>query len=287
MKIVLLNLLDSMMSGAATFIFFQAILGKKESKLPYYIILLIFVCSFTIYAAITSILIGNTSTPAFYLRLTLSSLLCFCLSFLYSVNLRTKILISISTTILCSIFEDFSYYIITSIYSYQAETDTMDSLVFSNISLMANMLFLIFSILIHLVWKKEAFVHSLSYTIVLLVIPVLSTFLLLSKPILYLNINIPSAFFILAAFVLFINIMNYILFYNVLENEELRFQLTIQKEQIEFQRNKYEQLGAAYKNIRSFMHDTKKHLFYIENCVTEKKYDDIIPYSKEIMHDLE
>ena len=141
----------------------------------------------------------------------------------------------------------------------------MDFLVFSNISLMANMFFLIFSILIHFIWKKEAFVHSLSYTIILLVIPVLSMCLLLSKPILYLNINIPSAFFILAAFVLFINIMNYILFYNVLENEELRFQLTIQKEQIEFQRNKYEQLGAAYKNIRSFMHDTKKHLFYIEN----------------------
>lgn len=126
MKIVLLNLLDSMMSGAATFIFFQAILGKKKSKLPYYIILLIFVCSFTIYAAITSILIGNTSTLAVYLRLTLSSLLCFCLSFLYSANLRTKILISISTTILCSIFESFSYYIITSIYSYHVETDTMD-----------------------------------------------------------------------------------------------------------------------------------------------------------------
>lgn len=92
MKIVLLNLLDSMMSGAAAFIFFQTILGKKKSQLPYYIILLIFVCSFTIYAAITSILIGNTSTLAVYLRLTLSSLLCFCLSFLYSANLRTKYL---------------------------------------------------------------------------------------------------------------------------------------------------------------------------------------------------
>lgn len=40
--------------------------------------------------------------------------------------------------------------------------------------------------------------------------------------------------FILAAFVLFINIMNYILFYNVLENEELRFQLTIQKNRLNF-----------------------------------------------------
>jgi len=153
MKIVLLNLLDSMMSGAAAFIFFQTILGKKKSQLPYYIILLIFVCSFTIYAAITSILIGNTSTLAVYLRLTLSSLLCFCLSFLYSANLRTKILISISTTILCSIFEAFSYYIITSIYSYRVEKDTMDFLVFSNISLMANMFFLTDSFYL----EKESF----------------------------------------------------------------------------------------------------------------------------------
>ncbi len=197
MKIVLLNLLDSMMSGAAAFIFFfQTILGKKKSQLPYYIILLIFVCSFTIYAAITSILIGNTSTLAVYLRLTLSSLLCFCLSFLYSANLRTKILISISTTILCSIFEAFSYYIITSIYSYRVEKDTMDFLVFSNISLMANMFFLIFFNTDSFYLEKGGFCSFFKlYNNFLLVIPVLSMCLLLSKPILYLNINIPSAFF--------------------------------------------------------------------------------------------
>lgn len=67
-----------------------------------------------------------------------------------------------------------------------------------------------------------------------------------------------------AAFILFTNIVNYILFYNVLENEELRLQLSVQKEQIEFQRNKYEQLGAAYKNIRSFMHDTKNTSFTLK-----------------------
>ena len=102
---------------------------------------------------------------------------------------------------------------------------------------------------------------SFNYTMILLIIPVLSICMLLSKPILYLNINLPSTYFILAAFVLFINFMNYILLYNVLDTEELRFQLAVQKEQLEFQRSKYQQLGEAYKNIRSFMHDTKKHLF--------------------------
>lgn len=96
---------------------------------------------------------------------------------------------------------------------------------------------------------------------ILLIIPVLSICMLLSKPILYLNINLPSTYFILAAFVLFINFMNYILLYNVLDTEKLRFQLAVQKEQLEFQRSKYQQLGEAYKNIRSFMHDTKSIYF--------------------------
>lgn len=270
MKMIFLNLLDSVVAGTSTFIFFQSIFSKKQSKFPYLIVLFIFTCSFTVYSWITSILNGNTSILATIIRLSLSFFLDFALSFLFNTNLRTRILVSIINPILLAIFEYFSYFIITSIYSYNAQKNTMDSIVFTNISLMAKLFFLIFSILIHLIWKKETFIHSLSYTIVLLVTPLLSMCLLLSKPILYLNINIPSAYFILAAFVLFINIVNYILFYNILENEELRFQLAVQKEQIEFQRSKYEQLGAAYKNIRSFMHDTKKHLFYIENCVSEK-----------------
>ena len=287
MKMLLLNLLDSVVLGASTFVFFQTIFGKNKSKLPYYFILLIFICSFIAYSIFTSILIGNTSIFATIIRLSITSLLLFFLSFLFYSNLRTRILVSISSPILIAIFENFSYYIITNIFSYHAKENVMDNLVFSSISLMANLFFFFFSMLMHIIWRKQTLVHSFTNTLILLVIPALSIGLLMSKPILYLNINLPYTYFILAAFVLFINLMNYILLYNVLQTEDLRFQLAVQKEQIEFQRNKYEQLGAAYKNIRSFMHDTKKHLFYIENCVNDKKYDDIIPYSKEIMHDLE
>ena len=35
------------------------------------------------------------------------------------------------------------------------------------------------------------------------------------------------------------------------------------------------------------MHDTKKHLFFIQECVSQEKYDEIIPYSENIITDLE
>ena len=70
---------------------------------------------------------------------------------------------------------------------------------------------------------------------------------------------------------------------NIESAEEELSRLAVQKEQLEFQRSKYQQLGEAYKNIRSFMHDTKKHLFYMESCVNNKKYDDIIPDRKSVV----
>lgn len=286
MKISFLNLFSSLVESVSSFIFFQAIFGKK-TKLPYYQIVFLFLGGFIVLDTILSVLNGTTTVYATIIRLSCSALLYLSLSFLFYSNIQTRLLVAISCPALIAVFEYFSYYIITSIFSYHAQKNVMDIFVFSNISLLASLFFFVFSILVHLIWKRQIFIHSLSYAVILLVIPAVSMCLMLTKPILYLNINLPSTYFLLAAFVLFINLMNYILLYNVLETEDLRFQLAVQKEQLTFQQNKYKQLGEAYKNIRSFMHDTKKHLFYIESCVNKKRFDDIIPYSRKIMHDLE
>ena len=140
MKILLLNIIDSVVGGTSAFIFFQTILGKKKSKLPYYLILFIYILSFIAYTAFISVLSGNTSIFATIIRLNISMLLMFILSFLFHSNMKTRILIAICYPILASVFEYFSYYIITSIYSYSATENVMDVLVFSSISLMANLL---------------------------------------------------------------------------------------------------------------------------------------------------
>ena len=97
----------------------------------------------------------------------------------------------------------------------------------------------------------------------------------------------PDAYLILVIFLLIINIVNYILLQSVLKAESLAQEAGQLTEQVNYQRQKYQQLGDAYKNIRGFMHDIKKHLFYIETCVNEEHYDRIIPYARETMSDLE
>ena len=53
MKIILLNLFDAFFAGISAFIFFQTILGKKHSKLPYYSVLAIYIVGYTSYNALT------------------------------------------------------------------------------------------------------------------------------------------------------------------------------------------------------------------------------------------
>lgn len=120
-----------------------------------------------------------------------------------------------------------------------------------------------------------------------MIIPLLSCTLVLLPTFFSLNKTNPNTYLILVIFLLIINIVNYILLQSVLKAESLAQEAGQLTEQVNYQRQKYQQLGDAYKNIRGFMHDIKKHLFYIETCVNEEHYDRIIPYARETMSDLE
>ena len=160
MKIILLNLFDAFFAGISAFIFFQTILGKKHSKLPYYSVLAIYIAGYISYNALTLHLTGNTSNFATVIRICVSIIFTLILSFLFSSNIRTRVFLSIEYCILGAVFENFSYFITTSIYSYNPIADVMDNFVFSSISMLAALFLFLFSMIIHLIWKRTAFFHS-------------------------------------------------------------------------------------------------------------------------------
>ena len=93
--------------------------------------------------------------------------------------------------------------------------------------------------------------------------------------------------FAAAAGILIANIVNYFLLQNILKIQELhQIEQNLQK-QISYQTGKYQQLSTAYRDTRRLIHDTKKHFFYIKNCVNEKNYDGILPYLEHSIIDME
>lgn len=279
-------ILDTIFEGVLYYIFCQAIL-KKKSILPYYWTILIYIGCDIIYGFITSNLLGNTSLPATVIRSLLAILSRFVLMFLFQTNIKTKLFVAMSYIILTALAEEFSFLLISLVNSFNFNGNNLDIMIFHSISLITNLFVFVITMIIYIFKNKNTEIRSTIYTIFLLIIPTCSLCLVISKPFFNLNTYMPITYFILISFLLFINMLNYILLQNVLHTEELQSTVKILSTQVEYQKNKYLQLGESYKNIQSFMHDTKKHLFYIENCVKEEKYDEIIPYSRNTMQDLE
>lgn len=103
-----------------------------------------------------------------------------------------------------------------------------------------------------------------------MIIPVISLIILITPDIFAFNKTNPRAYSNLINLLLTINIVNFFLINEISKKEELQAQTEQLSRQIEFQQNKYVQLGEAYKSLRSFMHDTNKHFIYIQNCIKKK-----------------
>lgn len=271
--------------GILLYLYYQTLLVKRRADIPIPLFAVGFVLAELISAFAASFSVGDTSLVATYFRVGLNTVICFILSFMYTVPFAHRILVVICYTILGIICEGLSYYIIYAGTSINLDTPAKSS--FMIISLICNLLQFFFIMLLHVLWKRKTGIRSFTYAMLLLLIPALSLCLVLSPSCFELNKTAPHVYMTLAMFLLIINIVNYVLLGNVLKSEALEQKAAHLEKQIAFQRQKYMQLGEAYRNIRSFMHDAKKHLFYIEQCVNDKNYDAIIPYSQETIADLE
>ena len=261
---------------------------KGEKKVYFkYDILCAFICSDIIYWLATNKLLGNVSFSATVTRSILTTAICFCISTFFSSNILYKLFTSVSYTILASLCENLSYYILSHFVDTNISFDTLPDFSFTAIYMVSNLIMLLCSGIISAYVKTRNSVHSSIYNTMLIVIPLLSCILSFMPSLFAINYTNASSYLMLIVFLCIINLANYVLLQNVINAEALAREKSVLNQQIAFQRTKYEQLSDAYKTTRSFMHDIKKHLFYIEECVKGKQYDNIIPYTQTTMKDLE
>lgn len=283
----LLDIISLSLDGIFLFLYYQILFLQRKKNIPLSLVFIGFALAEFSYYFLTFITIENVSSSSFYFRVILNIIINFILSFYYSSRIFWRFFVVIGYTVLTTICEDFAYFIINRFTEINMELDTLPENSFIAISLICNLLQLLIIILLHTLRKNRNSLRSTTYSLLLLLIPLLSVCLILSPPYLDLIFSLPNTYILLLLFLLLINIVNYILLENVLKAENYSQKAKRLEEQLSFQSQKYVQLTEAYRNIRSFMHDAKKHLFYIEECVTKKQYDQIIPYTRETMNNLE
>ncbi len=282
-----LDLASMLFDNFILYIFYQTMFEKKRESIPKYAVVVSFLLSDFIYWLVASHVTGESSFCASILRSALTIILSAAISMFFCSTITYRILVVFSYIALINLSENLAYFIIVHFTGLSAGLDTLPYTAFIAISLVSNLIIVLFTMILDLFLKLKNGIRSKTYTLLLLVVPAMSCVLTFLPSFFKMNFIEPAAYLTLVVFLLAMNISNYILLQNVLTAEALTQESRLLQQQMQFQKNKYQQLSDAYKNIRGFMHDTKKHLFYIEQCVNEEHYDRIIPYTRETMTDLE
>lgn len=268
-------------------LFIDKLLGKRKKQIPFPIFISCFIFM-EIILYLNEYFSKNLSAKlSLMVTMLLSLLTTFGLTFLYDARIWHRIFIAVSFQILALFGEYFCTLIVQklnpSIFMKQDETVSI------LMNLGSKIVLYLFILLFILFWNRNVRKYrTLQYHILLFSTPVISLIIMSATPC-QLLINGEHVFFYLLLFtsLAILNIMNYLLLEKVFSTAELKMKYHTLEQQMQYQKDKYIQLGAAYKNGRSILHDTKKHYFAISEYIKHKQYDRLQDYLHTSMEKLE
>ena len=285
--LTILDYITGVLDAVVMYIYYQTLYDKRRQDVSSVWVITGCIVTEIAYEIMTHFLLGNTSQGAFYLRSLLSIVTYFVLTYFYRLKLQERVFAVVSIMIISFVFEDGSYYLVSHITGVKDQMDRLPDWSFVAISYVKGLILLVAVLLFRAVWKRKERVHSKMYSLLLIIIPLLSCVLFLMPPCSEMIVSNPQFYIMLMLFLFIINVVNYVLLGNVLKAEELEQKNQMLDDQLIRQKQRYDQLGEAYRDIRSFMHDTKKHFSCIRDCVKREEYDVITAYAQEAMADLE
>lgn len=286
MNIDIIDIFVCIFDIAILIIFFNAIFAKRNEKVSYPI----FFCCFILAQIVDSSsgILFNLSTDRnlVYIITITNIITSFLLTFLYIGNLKIRFFTAISYQIFGGLAENTIYTI------FSLLPQNMRKLLLTNnpICLASSkiVLFIFVTAATLILKKKRKGLLSAQYSFLVLFMPILTIFILITIP----DVSNPDTFHKLLNMIAIIglmatNVINYFLLDNILKVHELEISKNQLNDQLEYQSKKYLLLSTTYKNSRSIIHDTKKHYYYIIDCLHRQSYDEIEDYLENSINEME
>lgn len=211
----------------------------------------------------------------------------YCLTFLYESNWKERLFTCISF----QTFSLLSEYLLTIIVKL-VKPDLLQSvgstsvfiLIMANCSkvLLFTMILLVISF-----WKRQFQQYPKEYNCLLFVTPLISFLILLFSPMSQDNAAHYRFFFeSLCSLLSILNICNYILLQRTFHYAQYQIENAHLSQQIQFQEEKYQQIGAAYQNCRRIVHDVDKQYSTLQQHLNKKAYTELESFLSSAKADL-
>lgn len=265
----ILAVLGTVFNMVTTIMFYKTCLGNQNIRFNKILFYTIFVSAFGIGMALSQFgYIG-----LFYSMM--SFVIFFGLTLLYKTKWIIRIFTAMSYLAFSMISELISYgVIIVTMKNTPEESLQNYSLLFSKL------ITFILTVAVTLIIKKNTQIVKFKDYLCFIVTPLISiaTIITISFEFDTGEPNATVGICFAAAGLMIINIIVYYLLENIIDATEIREKQARMEQQFAFQEQKYEQASQSFKSISSVIHDTNKHLVYLNECVERHEFDEAKRY---------
>lgn len=265
----ILAVLGTVFDMFTTILFYKTCLGNKNIRVNKVLFYVIFILAFGIGMALSQF--GYAGL--FYSIMSFA--IFFGLTLLYKSKWILRLFSSLSNLAFGMISELISYGIIISTMEKTSE----DDLQYYSL-LLSKLIIFVITVIVTLIIKKNTQIVKFKDYLCFIVTPLISiaTIITISFEFDTGEPNATVGICFAAAGLMIINIIVYYLLENIIDATEIREKQARMEQQFAFQEQKYEQASQSFKSISSVIHDTNKHLVYLNECVERHEFDEAKRY---------
>lgn len=252
-----------------TMMFYKACLGNKNIIVRKAVFYAVFILSFAVGMALSQFGLAGL------FNIIKSAIIFFALTLLYNSKWISRIFTSLSYLVLGMIAELICYGIVNA----TMKNTSYENLQFYSLMLSKIIIFII-TVAVMLIVKKNTQIVRFKDYLCFIITPIISiaTVIIISFEFDTGEPNATLGVCMAAAGLMAINIIVYFLLENIIEANEIREKQNRMEQQFVFQEQKYEQASQSFKSIGSVIHDTNKHLVYLNECIERREYDEAKRY---------
>lgn len=252
-----------------TMLFYKTCFGRNNIRVKKFTFYLVYTLSYALGIALSQF----GYMPALYL--IKSFVIMFGLTLLYDAKWTTRFFAALSYLTFGIISELVSYGIII---AFVKKADEYSMQYYS--LMLATIFNFIITLTVTLILKKNTRIVNSKDYFGFIITPIISIAILIGISI-ETDTGEPNAevgICFAAVGLMIINLIIYYLLENIAEATEIREKQNRMEQQFAFQEQKYEQASRSFKSISSVIHDTNKHLVYLNECIERQDLDEAKQY---------
>lgn len=266
--------------------FFNNVLQRRKDNISQYVFYGSYCIMEVILFANETITASLSGNQKFILASSVSLMTSYALTFLYKTSMRHR-LFSVFIFQALAILGETIFTMLMEMIRPSIFTISDASLaVMMNLGSKIALFFL--TLIVSFFWNRRLFGQNPNYHIFILTTPLVTLVTMLLAPIEDIMMGNNRTFFLCLYITLaLLNILNHWLINKSFQQEQALHRLRQMEMQIAYQKEKYIQLGAAYKTNRRLIHDTKKHYFILQEHLKRQEYRELCQYLQLAIKDIE